>query len=192
MSDEDKAATGGPPEGKAAMLEASKGDPSPGTAFNALAYFMGDEPPPGIDDSIPFRLDFGRGDGQLVAVTCRSLELEEMDRCTKLARDAIDKHPEMGDLGIGFIRWSYIFAYACQEPNLGQALTARRAKAQAEGDEELLKQLVDTAALVRLVFRKRAGVLQNVAFKIEEKAKLGDAGASSVSIAEVEAGKASS
>lgn len=190
-----------PPTGFDAVKVAADGDPSPAAAFNALAYFMGDEAPPGADEMVTMDMDFGRKDKRPVRVVCRSLALEELDRCSALAREALENQPKMGDLGLGFVRWSYVFAYACQQPNLGEALTARRVELQrkaqdasdpvaaAEAEAEL-KLLSDTASLVRIVFRKRPGVLQHAVFAVEAKAKLGQDGVESISVVEVEAGKA--
>jgi hypothetical protein len=185
-----------PPAGLDAIRAAAGGDPSPAAAFNALAYFMGEEEPPGVDDLITLDMDFDRADGRKVRVVCRSLVVEELDKCAELARNALEKAPAMQDLGLGYFRWSYVFAYACTSPDLGEAFRARRAMLQplAEGGDAeaaaTLKGLTDSAALVRLVFRKRPGILQHVCFQIEAKAKLGDTGADSVSVVEVEAGKA--
>lgn len=191
-----------PPTGLKAVEAAAAGNPSPAAAMNALAYFMGDEPPPGTDDIITEQMDFGRSDGRLVEVKMRSLAIEELDRCAHLAAKSIETNPDLADLGLSFIRWSYVFAYACIDPNLGEALTARRQAAQelsqdpdpvkASEGRDMLKRLTDTASIVREVFRKRGGILQRAVFEVEKKAKLGDHGEGSVSVVEVEAGKASS
>jgi hypothetical protein len=80
-----------------------------------------------------------------------------------------------------FTRWSYVFAYACREPDLAQALEARRAK----GEEH-----PDTASVVREVFRFQPGVLKNAAFVIEDRSRHADD--KERTVREIEAGKGSS
>lgn len=174
---------GSTPTGAAAVRAAANGDPSPAAAAAALAYFMGDEEPPGSDDVLHLEVEMKAGQPK-VRYTFRSLGIEELDKCAQQAADAIRKG-DVGDLGAGFVRWSYVFAMACIDPDLAHALAARR---QREKDPDVLKQLGDTAGLVRLVFRKRAGILQQASYEIERAAKLGEAG-DAVSVVEVEAGK---
>jgi hypothetical protein len=168
-----------PPEGEAAVARvAEQRDPGAAAKANALAYFMGDAPPPGKGITFPLDVDFGPlGAPNFQRCTFRTLAREEIVKCDDLAM----KRNAAGDIeGIdGFVRWAYLFAYACVEPDLGAALTARRARSDGN--------FPDTGALVQDVFRFQAGVLQRVAYKIEARSRMGEDEAQAVR--EVEAGK---
>lgn len=169
------------PEGRAAMeAAAAQKDPNPRVAANALAYFMGEAPPPGSDKTFPLAVDFGPlGEPNFQPCTFRQLSNEQLVKCEELATVKNDAGQiERID---PFTRWSYIYAYASVEPDLGKALEARRAHGE---------NLPDTAAIVREVFRYQPGVLQQVVYKIEERSRLGQD--SQQAVREVEAGKDSS
>ena len=172
------------PEGAAAVKRvAETRDPSNGAKANALAYFMGEAPPPGRDTRFPLWVDFGElGEPNWQQCTFRPLAQEELVKCEEMATHRNDDG--VIDRIDPFTRWSYIFAYSCIEPHLGEALAARR----ANGGEDA--KLPDTAALVREVFRWQSGVLQKVVYKIEERSRMGQD--SEQAVREVEAGKDSS
>jgi hypothetical protein len=178
-----KAPPEAPPEGADAVAKvAETRKPSAEAKANALAYFMGEAPPPGSKTRIPLDVDFGPlGEPNFQRCIFRTLSREEIVKCEELAvrRDAA------GDVeGIdAFVRWAYLFAYACLDPNLGEALVARRAAA-GEGN------FPDTAALVQDVFRFQPGVLQQVVYVIERHSRMGQD--SKEAVREVEAGKDSS
>lgn len=169
------------PEGAAAVQHvADSKTPSTRAAANALAYFMGHVPPPGRDDRFPLEVDFG------------TVEAPNFQRCMfrPLAQEQLVQAEESAtvknDVGVieridPFVRWSFIFAYACVDPDLGPVL-----KERIEAGENFK----DTAGLVRDVFRFQPGVLQQTSYKIEERSRMGEDGKQAVR--EVEAGKGSS
>lgn len=171
-----------PPDGAAAVAAvAEQRNASAAVKANALAYFMGDAPPPGKGVTFPLDVDFGPlGEPNFQRCTFRTLAREEIVKCDDLAM----RRNAAGDVeGMdGFVRWSYLFAYSCVDPELGAALTARREK----GDGNF----PDTGALVQDVFRFTPGVLQRVAYKIEQRSRMGEDEA--LAVREVEAGKDSS
>lgn len=170
------------PEGAdAAAAAAEQRDPGTAVKANALAYFMGDAPPPGRDTVIPLEVDFGPlGAPNFQRCVFRTLAREEIVKCEEFA---VVKN-DVGEVERidPFTRWSYLFAYACKDPDLGAALTARRANGGG--------QHPDTASLVREVFRFQPGVLQRVVYKIEEQSRMGQD--EKQAVREVEAGKGSS
>lgn len=199
---------GGPakvPTGRAAVdATAADREVSGAVQASALAYFMGEEPPPGRDDLIPLDVDFGtRARPNLQPCVFRPLAAEEFDKCEELAQQKNDRTGAVERID-PFVRWSYVYAYACQQPNLGQALEARRGHLQrvaagqledakrtpAEAEAELERIGNDISGLVREVFRYQPGVLQNVSFTIEKRSRMGDS--DDRSVVEVEAGKISS
>lgn len=170
------------PDGaEAAAAVAEQRDPDAATKANALAYFMGEAPPPGRSTRFPLDVDFGPlGEPNFQRCTFRALAREEIVKCEELA---LTKNAAGDVEGIdAFKRWTYIFAYACIDPNLGDALAARRA--QANGN------FPDTAAVVADVFRFQPGVLQHVVYVIERHSRMGEDARQAVR--EVEAGKDSS
>jgi hypothetical protein len=170
-----------PPTGPQALEHAAADrDPNPGTQAAALAYFMGDEPPPGRDTPIPLEVDFGApGHPNFQRCVFRTLANEELVKCEELAQ--VKNSEGIVERIDPFTRWSYVFAYACREPDLAQALEARRAK----GEEH-----PDTASVVREVFRFQPGVLKNAAFVIEDRSRHADD--KERTVREIEAGKGSS
>lgn len=201
----DGPATAKVPTGRAAAdAAAQERDVSGAIQANALAYFMGEEPPPGRDDLIPLDVDFGtRAKPNLQACVFRALAAEEFDKCEALAQSKNERTGVVERID-PFVRWSYVFAYACQQPNLGDALERRRAHLQrvaggqtedpkrtpAEAEAELVRIGNDVSGLVREVFRYQPGVLQNASFAIEKRSRMGDE--ADRSVVEVEAGKTSS
>lgn len=190
MSDDNEDITGA----DAIQAVSADRDPAISTQASALAYFMGEVPPPGRDTRLQREVDFGEvGQPNFQLCTFRILSNEELVKCEQEAsvKDAAGVLQRIDP----FIRWSFVFAYACQDPSLGQALTARRQQLQATlqatpGDQEaeaLLLRLTDSSALVREVFRFQPGVLQAVANEIEDRSRLGED--RQKSIREVEAGK---
>lgn len=145
------------PTGSAAVRAvAGSTAPSSGATANALAFFMGDEPPPGADDLLPLRVDFGKpGAPDFRDCTFRLLDNEEFVAAAQAARVVAGDAQRIDP----FINWSYVFAYACVEPDLGAILTARRARGDVDIDQQ---PFADTAAIVRSVFRKRTGPLRAV------------------------------
>lgn len=173
-------------------------EPSPRVQRNALAFFMGDEPPPGRDHRIPLAVDFGTPEApNFNQCLFRPLANEELVKCEQLAQ--VKREDGSIERIDPFTRWSYGFAYACLDPNLAPALAHRQQKLEQQiaqlpdGSDEHREavaeraRLNDTAGLVREVFRFQPGVLQNVAYKIEERSRLGEDAERSVR--EVEAGK---
>lgn len=168
-----------PPEGAAAVAAvAEQRQPSAEAKANALAYFMGKAPPPGRDVRFPLDIDFGPlGDPNFQRCIFRPLSNDELMKCDELAEKTSDGETTR-DI---FKRWSYVYAYACVEPNLGEALAARG----GPGGE-----FPDTAAIVRDVFRFQPGVLGQVVYRIERHSRT--AIDSAEAVREVEAGKDSS
>jgi hypothetical protein len=176
------AATKAPPapNGADAVAEvAEKRDPGQAVKANALAYFMGQAPPPGRDKRILLDVDFGPlGEPNLQRCVFRPLSNDELMKCDDLAESTNGTGEKQRDI---FKRWSYVYAFACVDPDLGEALTARG----GPGGE-----FSDTAALVREVFRFQAGVLGQVVYYIERYSRT--AIDSDTAVREVEAGKGSS
>jgi hypothetical protein len=170
------------PEGAAAAAAvAEQRDPSAAAKSNALAYFMGDAPPPASHTRIPLDVDFGElGEPNFQRCIFRPLANEEIVKCEDLAvvRNAAGEIERIDP----FTRWSYLFAYSCVDPVLGDALTSRRSNGGGEHP--------DTASLVREVFRFQPGVLQRVVQVIERRSRMGQD--EKLAVREVEAGKGSS
>jgi hypothetical protein len=182
MTDQPDAPEGGTtPEGADAVRAVAESkQPNTKTAANALAYFMGEAAPPGRDDRFPLAVDFGTlEEPNFQPCKFRPLANEELVKCEEMA--AVKNDDGVIERIDPFVRWSYIYAYACVAPNLAEALAYRREQKQ---------EFPDTAALVRDVFRFQPGVLQQVAYKIEERSRLGQD--SKQAVREVEAGKGSS
>lgn len=173
------------PTGHAAIahVAASKTPGAQATA-NALAFFMGDEPPPGRDERIHLEVDFGKPDApDLRTCVFRPLSNEQFVAAAVAARlpdkDAID-----GTRIDPFLNWSFAFAYACVDPDLTAVLAARRERADVAIDGQ---PFTDTASLVRDIFRYRSGSLRAVMDALERESRMQEDGAKLVR--QIEAGK---
>jgi hypothetical protein len=167
----------------AAKAVATSTKPTPEATANALAYFMGDEPPPGRDERIPLQVNFGSPEeARWATCTFRRLSNEEFvaaadaSMVTRAGARTIDP----------FVNASFVIAYSMVEPDLGEILQARRQKGDDQTDEG---PLTDTAMLVRHVFRWQAGVATAIMDKIDERSRTGEPAKNLV--LEVEAGKGS-
>lgn len=157
-TDDDDAAPHGP---AAAAHVASVTNPSPRASQNALAYFMGEEPPPQSQKRIPLDVNLAGPDDDeaWTTVVLRPLANEEFVAAAKASR--------MADTGgiDPFVNASFVFAYACLEPELGGVLAARTERGDAGPDG---KPFPDTAAIVRDVFRFIPGVVIAAANKLDD------------------------
>lgn len=175
--------------GADAVKATAEGTASDAERANALEFFMGDAPPPNAAKTFRLKVDFGElGAPNLQECVFRTLDLEEMDKAEQLGLKAANEG-KAGDLGAAFVRWSYVFAYSCETPDLSAALAHRKSKAK---DKEERDRLTDTAALVREVFRRSAGPLSQACRAVERHSRLGQAGLEQIGVEEIEAGKDSS
>lgn len=169
-----------PPRGPAAAEATAEPGASPRVQAAALAYYMGEEPPPGSRTRLIRDVDLGTPDApNFQRHVFKLLGAEEIDKCGELAQERDERTGEIVRI-VPFRRWCYVFAYACLEPNLGDALARRRENGTAG-------ELKDTSGIVAEVFRLQPGVLQNVVAEIEAKSRLGES--KDRSLVEVEAGK---
>lgn len=173
------------PQGRAAVQHiASTTNPSPRAAASALAFFMGDEPPPGSEDVITMNIDFGPpGKPDVRSCVFRPIDNEQFVKAAEVAMVAT---PDGGSRIDPFVNWSVAFAYACVEPDLAPILEARRARGDVDVDGN---PFGDTSAIVRSVFRKRPGPLRAVMNKLEAASRMGEKDDDLVQ--QIEAGKGS-
>jgi len=158
------------PEGADAVASvAEQTKPSPQVAASALAFFMGDAPAPASAYRLPLEVDFGEpGAPNFQPCVFKALEAEQLTAAEEIARVMKDGVLERID---PFTRWCVLFAYACVEPNLPQALAARQAKGE---------KVSTTADVVARVFRNQPGVLQAVVYKLEAIARFDTDGQNAV------------
>lgn len=173
------------PTGRAAVANvAATKQPSPAAASNALAFFMGDEPPPGSEERISLNVDFGKkGKPDMRSCVFHPLSAEEFVAC---ATAATVKDPDAlaGQRIDPFNNASHIFARACLEPDLGAVLAKRRERGDVGGDGQ---PIVDTAGVVRDVFRFLPGVVSAVANVIDNHSRMNED--TDELVREIEAGK---
>lgn len=143
-------------------------NPDAEVTANALAFFMGDEPPPGRDDLIRLAVDFGKPDEpDMRLCVFRPLGHEEFVAASIAAR-VVDADSQGGKRIDPFLNASFVFAYACVQPDLSVALARRRERGDKQPDGT---PFTDTAAVVRDVFRYREGPLQAVSAMLDRESR---------------------
>jgi hypothetical protein len=173
------------PEGAAAVAAvAEQGEnASSEVRVNALAYLMGEEPPPNTGQAgrFPLDVDFGSyGDPRLATITFKALTSDELDRADQMASevDPVTKR----DRGINvFKRSCIIMAMAQVDPPLGPIVERRNAEGGA-------KRVADASHLLMDLFARSAGVPLRVENHIRRRSRMDFD--DDQTVREIEAGKA--